>query len=203
MGCWLFFPPSTTGGRSALSPPACSPRVGPLCSLSIPLSVCLSILQMLSRKTQRGHHQGGRTSQWGGCDKSSEGVGRQWWAGSRLGRWGGTACIYPGSPAGRPQTCPPALRLGPTSPVWEAAQPFSPHLPSTLPGARRQQWAGTKTWLAHTLHPLELGEWIVEEQENWRVRLHYRLKTKEDKKQKQPSGGPGCVAGGPRASGVL
>ena len=59
-------------------------------------------------------------------------------------------------------------------------------------------------WLAHTLHPLELGEWrIVEEQENWRVRLHYRLKTKEDKKQKQPSGGPGCLAGGPQASGVL
>lgn len=137
-----------------------------MCSLSIPLSVHLSILQMLSRKTQRGHHQGGRTPQWGGCDKSSDGVGRQWWEGSRPGRWGGTACIYPGSPAGRPQPRPPALRLGPASPVWEAAQPFNPHLPSTLPGARRQQWAGTKTWLAHTLHPLELGEWrIVETRE--------------------------------------
>lgn len=191
------------GGRSALSPPACSPRVRPICSLSIPLSVRLSILQMLSRKTQRGHHQGGRTPQWGGCDKSSEGVGRQWWEGSRPGRWGGTACIYPGSPAGRPQPHPPALRLGPASRVWEAAQPsiLISQAPSQALGdssgrAPRRGWP-----IPCTLWSLQ-GR-IVEEQENWRVRLHYRLKTKEDKKQKQPSGGPGCVAGGPQASGVL
>ena len=70
----------------------------------------------------------------------------------------GRDCLHLPRKPRRPTPAPPSSsEAGASFPGVGGSSALNPHLPSTLPGARRQQWAGTKTWLAHTLHPLELA----------------------------------------------
>lgn len=151
VGVLVRLPPQHHWG--AVSPlPHCLQPQSPTHVSSIHPFVCLSILKMLSRKTRRGRHQGGHTPQWRDCEKHSEGAGRRWWEGSPLGRWGGTACTYPGSPAGGPQPRPPALRPSPASPGVGGS--------SALQLSSPRHWETAVCGHQHTagwLHPPELS----------------------------------------------